>query len=100
MKRRVPLGQGQTACKLREMLAAQGYMVELFLFPNGWWRSPQADVMRWEAQVRYAGYCDGRILLQIGSWDTMGNCVRYGFEVTHKGNMSGGVEVHAKQRKA
>lgn len=47
--RRAKPGEGKTAQRLIEMLAAQGYVVTLLMPALGFWRSAHADVHKWEA---------------------------------------------------
>lgn len=61
---------------------------------RGWWLSAQADVQRWQCWAQQNGH---RVL--VGSWDSMGDCVRRGFTI-RDGNEAGGyTDVDVMSRK-
>jgi hypothetical protein len=64
--------------RLENMLIDKGLIVDLLWGVQGEWRKTYMDVMRWEANCRRAetGY-----FVYIGSWYTMTECVRRGFEL-------------------
>jgi len=50
---------------------------DLKLYPvRGYWRQTKADVMQWTGV-----YEVGARTVQIGCWESMTDCLRYGFEV-------------------
>lgn len=80
---------------LNEALKAYYGSDEYTVDPNeiypamGWYRtSKYADVQRWEAVVRWAPIQKGSngALGNIGSWDTMTDCIRFGIELRRDGN--------------
>lgn len=66
--------------RLENMLIDQGLVVDVLWGATGQWRKTIMDVMRWEANCRRA---DGRFV-HIGSWETMTDCVRYGFKLVQE----------------
>lgn len=73
---------GRTWCRLVAMLSKElgvDVQPEDIAPVTGYWRSNlQADCMRWEGSVPTAEA--GK--RSIGSWDTMTDCVRYGFTIS------------------
>lgn len=68
--------------RLKKRLAAEGFIVDFFVITTGWWRtSPQADCYRWEAWGTHPDFPDSpNLRLNLGSYDTMTDCARYGFK--------------------
>jgi hypothetical protein len=62
---------------------------------RGWWLSPQANVMRWQCYATYEGR-----QRQIGSWDSMSDCVRYGISVAPGSEAGGYVDVDVQASSA
>lgn len=58
-----------------------GFKIETIIVAQGRWRSDDRfDVMRWEAYGRKIG--GSSLTVWFGSWDTITDCVRYGFTLT------------------
>lgn len=75
---------GRLRWRLSELLEEEGFIVSAYdLKPaQGYWRSnPFVDVYRWEAY----GKDSKGITTSFDSWNTMGDCVKYGIEVVRDG---------------
>ena len=63
--------------KLIDMLADKGYSVDVMMPALGYWRRTSCDVHRWDADCKDV---NGKHV-SIGSWYTMTECVRKGFNL-------------------
>ena len=85
--------------KIVELGAKEGAVVDCDpadLRPaEGYWRTPKADVKRWEGRIGIVTEHGKRRTVDISSWDTMTDCCRG--MVIEQGNFSGfwGIEVGA-----
>ena len=61
--------------KLNGLLANHGMEVDYIEYVKGYWK--QADVMRWEGQVKIAHINNATPMWFIGSWDTIRDCLKY-----------------------
>lgn len=65
--------------RLRALLEKEGFVVDFFDVPRGYWR--QQDCHRWEAWATKAGM---PVRINLVSWDTMTKCARRGIVITEE----------------
>ena len=90
--------EGRIKRKLRRMLESNGFRDLRLWEAEGYWRTDiRADVYRWECQAITSGrtdYSDG-LTVSLCSWNTMTDCVRFGFEI--KRDDAASFEICAKE---
>lgn len=65
------------AARLSKMLDEPITSADIELFPaTGYWRQSRADVMQFTGYVQI-----GRLKLNIGCWESMSDCLAYGFDL-------------------
>lgn len=86
---------GPVKQKLADMISEEGFEVESFTEPIGWWRTSQADIdFRWTANVYRP---DGsNKSFTIGAFSTMTECTKKGFTITGNTSFSADFIVQAK----
>lgn len=84
------MNEGRTRQRLRALLEGRGFHVDRLEPAQGYWRTDvRADVMRWEGSAQvygWPGISDG-LMVSLGSWNTMTDCVRNGIEIERDGGM-------------
>ena len=69
---------------------------EDFQIAKGYWTHNHQDCIRWELNAHMAGAFLDEPTIGIDSWDTIGECAKYGFYLTRGSEAYGQYTAHAK----